>query len=236
MNDKAFSERVLAVIKNNLFDVQKMLFNLEDFVSKRDFEQSQNELGDAQVSIEKLQGVKSQLEKEISNKNFEVIDLLRQNSDLNRDLEQQFEEIEKREEKLTAARTQIEELLESLEEKKRQLAEKTARLSYYAENYLEVEKAYQAYRNLSDELKISLQEIFGTGETPTSFLAHLLQQGHLEMLFEYITDALEAGATDGEVENLLRIFDFAFKAVNGRLGEDATYTVELQQDFKSIDG
>ena len=235
MNDKAFSERVLAVIKNNLFDVQKMLFNLENFVSKRDFDQSQNQLGDAQVSIEKLQGVKSQLEKEISDKNFEVIDLLRQNSDLNSDLERQFEEIEKREEKLKAARTQIEELLDSLEEKKRQLAEKTARLNYYAENYLEVERAYQAYRNLSDEVKVSLQEIFGTGDTPTNFLANLLQQGHLEMLFEYITDALEVGSPDEDVENLLRIFDFAFKAVNGRLGEDATYTVELQAENRSMD-
>ena len=128
MNDKDFSERVLAVIRNNLFDIKKLLFNLDDCVSTKEFEQSQSQLNDANNSIDKLQNVRAKLEKEISNKNFEVIDLLRQNSDLNGDLERQFEEIERREEKLNSARTQIEELLESLEEKKRQLAEKTARL------------------------------------------------------------------------------------------------------------
>ena len=152
MNDKDFSERVLAVIRNNLFDIKKLLFNLDDCVSTKEFEQSQSKLNDANNSIDKLQDVRAKLEKEISNKNFEVIDLLRQNSDLNGDLERQFEEIERREEKLNSARTQIEELLESLEEKKRQLAEKTARLNYFAENYLELEKAYQSYRNLPDDI------------------------------------------------------------------------------------
>lgn len=229
MEDKVFTERVLAVIRNNLFEIKKMFFNMDDCVSKKDLEQSQNQLADAKGSIEKLQNVRSQLEKEISNKNFEVIDLLRQNSDLNSDLERQFEEIERREEKLKSARSQIEELLSSLEEKKRQLVEQSARLNYYAENYLELEKAYQAYKNLSDDLKFSLAEIFGTSDTATSFMANLLKEGHLEMLFEYITDAIEVGAPDDVVENLLRIFDFAFKAVNGVSGGDMT--IEIQADL-----
>ena len=230
MNDKDFSERVLAVIRNNLFDIKKLLFNLDDCVSTKEFEQSQSKLNDANNSIDKLQDVRAKLEKEISNKNFEVIDLLRQNSDLNGDLERQFEEIERREEKLNSARTQIEELLESLEEKKRQLAEKTARLNYFAENYLELEKAYQSYRNLPDDIKFSLREVFGASNTATSFMANLLQQGHLELLFEYITDAIEIGAPDEDVENLLRIFDFAFKAING--GHDGeTFTVEVQAEI-----
>ena len=230
LEDKVFTERVLAVIKSNLFEIKKMFFNMEDCVSKDDFEQSQSQLADAQGSIEKLQTVRSKLEKEISNKNFEVIDLLRQNSDLNSDLERQFEEIEKREEKLKSAKNQIEELLESLEEKKRQLVEKSARLNYYVENYLELEKAYQSYKNLPDELKFSLTEIFGASDTATNFMANLLKEGHLEMLFEYITDALEVGAPDDEVENLLRIFDFAFKAANGVSGGDMT--IEIQADIR----
>ncbi len=232
MNDKDFSERVLAVIRNNLFDIKKLLFNLDDCVSTKEFEQSQSQLNDANNSIDKLQDVRAKLEKEISNKNFEVIDLLRQNSDLNGDLERQFEEIERREEKLNSARTQIEELLESLEEKKRQLAEKTARLNYFAENYLELEKAYQSYRNLPEDIKFSLREVFGASNTATNFMANLLQQGHLEMLFEYITDAIEIGAPDEDVENLLRIFDFAFKAING--GHDGeTFTVEVQAEISN---
>ena len=116
-----------------------------------------------------------------------------------------------------------------MEEKKRQLVEQSARLNYYAENYLELEKAYQSYKNLPDELKISLAEIFGNGDTATNFMASLLKEGHLEMLFEYITDALEVGGSDDEVENLLRIFDFAFKAVNGVSGGDMT--IEIQADL-----
>ena len=231
MEDKDFAERVLRVIKNNLFDIKKLLFNLDDCVSRKDFDKSQNQLDDAHNSVEKLQVVKSKLEKEISDKNFEVIDLLRQNSDLNNDLERQFEEIERREEKLKAARSQIEDLLESLEEKKRMIAEKTARLNYFAENYLELERAYTSYKNLPDEIKFSLSEVFGTATTPTNFMASLLQEGHLEMLFEYITDAIEAGAPDDDVENLLRIFDFAFKAVNGTLGTESNYTLEIQAEI-----
>ena len=230
MDDKIFSERVLDVIKNNLFEIKKLFFNLDDCVSRKDFEQSQHNLADAQGSIEKLQNVRSQLEKEISNKNFEVIDLLRQNSDLNSDLERQFEEIEQREEKLKSARSQIEELLESLEEKKRQLLEKSARLNYFAENYLELEKAFQSYKNLPDEIKFSLSEIFGASENPTNFMANLMKEGHLEMLFEYITDAIELGVPDEDVENLLRIFDFAFKAANGVSNSDLT--IEIQADIR----
>lgn len=230
MEDKIFTERVLEVIKNNLFDIRKLFFNMDDCVSKKDFNQSQTQLSDAQGSIEKLQNVRSQLEKEISNKNFEVIDLLRQNSDLNSDLERQFEEIERREEKLNSARSQIEELLSSLEEKKRQLIEQSARLNYYAENYAELEKAYQSYKNLPDDLKISLSEIFGVSDTATNFMASLLKEGHLEMLFEYITDAIEVGEPDEDVENLLRIFDFAFKAANGVSNSDMT--IEIQADIR----
>ena len=230
MDDKIFSERVLDVIKNNLFEIKKLFFNMDDCVSRKDFEQSQHNLADAQGSIEKLQTVRSKLEKEISNKNFEVIDLLRQNSDLNSDLERQFEEIEQREEKLKSARSQIEELLESLEEKKRQLVEKSARLNYFAENYLELEKAFQSYKNLPDEIKFSLSEIFGASENPTNFMANLMKEGHLEMLFEYITDAIELGVPDEDVENLLRIFDFAFKAANGVSNSDLT--IEIQADIR----
>ena len=230
MEDKVFTERVLDVIKNNLFEIKKLFFNMDDCVSRKDFEQSQHNLADAQGSIEKLQNVRSQLEKEISNKNFEVIDLLRQNSDLNSDLERQFEEIEQREEKLKSARSQIEELLESLEEKKRQLLEKSARLNYFAENYLELEKAFQSYKNLPDEIKFSLSEIFGASENPTNFMANLMKEGHLEMLFEYITDAIELGVPDEDVENLLRIFDFAFKAANGVSNSDLT--IEIQADIR----
>ena len=230
MNDKEFSDRVLAVIKNNLFDLKKLFFNMDDCISKKELDKTQSQLDEANGSIEKLQNVRTQLEKEISNKNFEVIDLLRQNSDLSGDLERQFDEVERREEKLKAARVQIEELLESLEEKKRLLAEKTARLNYFAENYLELEKAYQSYRNLPDELKFTLRDIFGDGGTPTLFMASLLQKGHLEMLFEYITDSIEIGAPDDDVENLLRIFDFAFKAANGSLGEGRI--VEVQAEIR----
>ena len=125
-------------------------------------------------------------------------------------------------------------MLNSLEEKKRMLAEKTARLNYFAENYMELEKAYQSYKNLPDDLKYSLAEIFGDGSTPTNFMASLLQEGHLELLFEYITDSIEAGANDDDVENLLRIFDFAFKAYNGGLGQENNYTLEVQAEFSAF--
>ena len=82
MEDKDFDTRVLEVIKSNLFSLKKLLFNMEDCVSKSDYDEVQQKLVEAQESNSKLQQHKERLENEVDNKSSEIIDLLRQKSDL----------------------------------------------------------------------------------------------------------------------------------------------------------
>ena len=94
------------------------------------------------------------------------------------------------------------------------LEEKNSLLEKYTENYAELERAYNAYKNLSDTTKFALEGIFGAENSPTIFLTGALQQGHLESLFDYIANAINTHADQSEIEILRDIFDFAFNAVN----------------------
>lgn len=222
MDDKDFSARVLSVIKNNLFEIKKLFFNLDDCVPKTDLDNLQENLSAAQSSIKNLQTQKTRLENEVDNKSSEISDLLRQTSDMREKIDSQQEELRRRKEKIS-------QLLDALEEKKSQLAEKTSLLERFTENYSDLERAYNAYKNLSDKTKFALEGIFGVENSPTSFLAGALQDGHLESLFDYIATAINNGADNSEVEILREIFDFAFDAVNGGRQEKIFARLEISE-------
>lgn len=229
MDDKDFSARVLSVITNNLFEIKKLLFNLDDCVPKTNFDNLQKDLSEAQSSIKNLQTQKTRLENEVDNKSSEISDLLRQTSDMRDKIDNQREEIQRREDSLTKAKNKISELLSALEEKKSQLEQQKNKLEHFAENYSEIECAYNAYKNLSDKTKFGLEGIFGATPSPTSFLAGALQDGHLESLFDYIATAINNGADNSEVEVLREIFDFAFDAVNGGRQEKIFARLEISE-------
>ena len=89
MDDKDFSARVLSVLKNNLFEMKKLLFNLDDCVAKADFENLQADFEDlqkkfsaAQSEREQLQDKKINLEHVVACKISEIADLREQNSNM----------------------------------------------------------------------------------------------------------------------------------------------------------
>lgn len=215
MDDKDFSAQVLSVIKNNLFEIKKLFFNLDDCVSKNDFDKLQKNFSDAQNEISNLQGHKTRLENEVDNKSSEILDLLRQKSGMQNKIENLREEVERRENSLSRAKNKISELLNSLEEKKFLLEQQKNQLEHFAENYSEIETAYNSYKNLSDKTKFALEGIFGENPSPTNFLSGALQDGHLESLFDYVATAINNHSEQYEIDILSGLFDFAFDAVNG---------------------
>ena len=212
MEDKDFDTRVLEVIKSNLFSLKKLLFNMEDCVSKSDYDEVQQKLVEAQESNSKLQQHKERLENEVDNKSSEIIDLLRQKSDLITKLDNIKELRESLENKLTKERDENKRLNSILEEKQEQIDNQQIQLDEYSKNYSELEKAYKSYQALSENVKFGLAGVFGEADSPTSFLAGALQENHLESLWDYVATAINSGSPQEELNILVELFEFAFAA------------------------
>ena len=138
---------------------------------------------------------------------------------------------------LHKAQEKISQLGIELSDKNSQLDDKTKQLAEFEEKYFELEQAFTAYKNLSDETKFALEGIFGEGNSPTNFLAGALQEGHLESLFDYVATTLNSGNNPREIETLLKLFDFCFEATNsGR--RDKIYSrldIKAGDDFASAE-
>lgn len=214
MDEKNFAAQVLDAIKSNAFAVKKILFNLDDCIPKLELDAAQENLCQAENQIEWLKKNKTRLENEISNKTSEITDLLRQHTDLKNKVDNQRDELERKQNSLQKAQEKISQLGIELAEKNSQLDEKAKQLAEFAEKYFELEQAFTAYKNLSDETKFALEGIFGEGNSPTNFLAGALQEGHLESLFDYVATTLNSGNNPREIEILLKLFDFCFEATN----------------------
>lgn len=237
MEEKNFAAQVLDAIKSNAFAVKKILFNLDDCVAKSELDAAQEKLRQAEIEIDKLAKIKTRLENEIDNKTSEITDLLRQHRDLKNKVDNQRDELERKQNSLQKAQEKISQLGIELAEKNTQLDEKANQLAEFAEKYFELEQAFTAYKNLSDETKFALEGIFGEGNSPTNFLAGALQEGHLESLFDYVATTLNSGNNPREIEILLKLFDFCFEATNtGR--RDKIYSrldVTAGDDFASAE-
>ena len=230
MEDKDFDTRVLEVIKSNLFSLKKLLFNMEDCVSKSDYDEVQQKLVEAQESNSKLQQHKERLENEVDNKSSEIIDLLRQKSDLITKLDNIKELRESLENKLTKERDENKRLNSMLEEKQEQIDNQQIQLDEYSKNYSELEKAYKSYQALSENVKFGLAGVFGEADSPTSFLAGALQENHLESLWDYVATAINSGSPQEELNILVELFEFAFAAVNAGRREAVYLRLEVQVD------
>jgi len=237
MNEKNFAAQVIDAIKSNAFAVKKILFNLDDCIPKLELDAAQENLCQAENQIEWLKKNKTRLENEIYNKTSEITDLLRQHTDLKNKVDNQRDELERRQISLQKAQEKISQLGIELAEKNSQLDEKSNQLAEFAEKYFELEQAFTAYKNLSDETKFALEGIFGEGNSPTNFLAGALQEGHLESLFDYVATTLNSGNNPSEIEILLKLFNFCFEATNsGR--RDKIYSrldVTAGDDFASAE-
>ena len=206
-NDKDFAAKVLAVIKNNLFEIRKSILNLDDYVAKKNFDKLQQDYDAAQISLEEFKKENSRLESELADKSAKVKNLSKNISSLYERLEDIGKELRQVDKQNLALESSLEEIL-PLFYKQNEI------LQNYVENYSELEKVYNSYKKLSGNTKFGLEGIFGAENSPTSFLAGVLQEGHLESLFDYVATAINNGADAAEIEILRELFEFAFDATN----------------------
>ena len=146
---------------------------------------------------------------------------------LKNEISNQREELERRQNSLQKAQEKLSQLGMELEEK-------NSRLDEFNEKYSDLEQAISSYKNLSDETKFSLEGVFGTEDSPTSFLEGIFQEGHLESLFEFVATTMNNG-TNSETEILRGLCDFGFNAVNSGRREKifARLDVQVGDDFSS---
>lgn len=207
MENKDFTAQVMSVIKNNLLEIRKNILNLDDYVAKKDYDELKTKYDAAHFSLEQFRQQKTQLENEFQAKSKKVAELSQEISTLYEKLESIGKELRYVEKENLALENSMEKILPLVEEQ-------AAMLENYVQNYSELEKVYAAYKKLSGNTKFALEGIFGAENSPTSFLAGVLQEGHLESLFDYVATSINNGAPSNEIEILCGLFEFAFDAAN----------------------
>lgn len=88
-------------------------------------------------------------------------------------------------------------------------------LSRWQSDYGELAEAYRNFSSLSSAHKDAIAGIFGGCDTPFDFLCGSVQKGHLEQLWDYVSDELDdANIDEYETDLLSSLFNFSFAAVN----------------------
>lgn len=223
--DKDFAAQVMSVIKNNLFEIRKNILNLDDYVARKDYEELQEKYNTAQFSLEKFQHQKSQFETALKEKSEKISALTQEISKMYDTLESIGAELRRVEKENLELENSMEKILPLVEEQ-------TAIFENYIKNYSELEKVYESYKKLSGNTKFSLEGIFGAENSPTSFLAGILQEGHLESLFDYVTTAINNGESSNEIKILIGLFEFAFDASNSGRREKIYERLEVSEGEK----
>lgn len=231
MNEEDFTNQVISVIKRNAFVVKKILLNIEDCIPKSDFDEVESKLRQTKLRLERL-------EREDAEKKSRIETLLQQQRKLTDEITAQCTELADKQKALRQAQEKISQLETDLEKKTILLDEKTVRLAEFEENYFELERAFAAYKNLSDGTKFALEGVFGTGNSPINFLGGALQEGHLESLFDYVAINLNNDRNKNhESETLCNLFDFSFNAVNSGRREKifSRLDIRIGDDFSSAE-
>ena len=97
----------------------------------------------------------------------------------------------------------------------KEAAQNKEKLTHWQNGYGELAAAYTNFSNLPPKQREGIAGIFGGCASPLDFLCGAAQKGHLEQLWDYVRDELDAGAMDeADATRLSALFDFSFAAVN----------------------
>lgn len=97
----------------------------------------------------------------------------------------------------------------------KEAAQNKTELTHWQSGYGELAAAYTNFSNLPPKQREGIAGIFGGCASPLDFLCGAAQKGHLEQLWDYVRDELDAGAMDeADATRLSTLFDFSFAAVN----------------------
>lgn len=97
----------------------------------------------------------------------------------------------------------------------KEAAQNKTELTHWQNGYGELAAAYTHFSKLPTKQQAGLAGIFGGCASPIDFFFGAVQKGHLEQLWDYIRDELDAGELDeADAARLSTLFDFSFAAVN----------------------
>ena len=97
----------------------------------------------------------------------------------------------------------------------KEAAQNKEKLTHWQSGYGELAAAYTNFSKLPPKQREGVAGIFGGCASPLDFLCGVAQKGHLEQLWDYVRDDLDAGELDEtDVARLSTLFDFSFAAVN----------------------
>lgn len=102
-----------------------------------------------------------------------------------------------------------------VDKERQRAAQDEAALAQWQRGYGALAAAYETFTALPERQRKGLAGIFGGCTSPLDFLCGAVQKGHLEQLWDYVRDELDAGTMAAEdAAHLSAIFDFSFAAVN----------------------
>ena len=221
MDEKNFVAQLLDALKKNSFAVKKILLNLDDCVSQKEFDALNEELRQAQRLADELQQTKTRLESDLAAAQVKL-------RNLDGEVSEQREELRRREKTLQRLREDNSRLSNDLSETRQEVQKLSRRLADFESNYSELEAAYKSYLQLPDSMQFALAGVFGKKNSPVSFLAGALQEGHLESLFDFAAQAVNQGKSQAELNILRELLDFTFQAVNNGRREEIYRRLDVQ--------
>ena len=116
---------------------------------------------------------------------------------------------------LQRVQQEIETYQTDVKKQMKEAAQNKEKLTHWQNGYGELAAAYTNFSKLPPKQREGVAGIFGGCASPLDFLCGAAQKGHLEQLWDYVRDELDAGAMDeADAARLSALFDFSFAAVN----------------------
>ncbi len=109
---------------------------------------------------------------------------------------------------------------EKLKEANNQKETAEKELKAYKAIYADIDKLYELHQQLPENVRNTLQNLFGKDDSRISIVFNITKSRNIESLWQYICDRIEGNELSEHRDNLIQIFDIAFKLLKV---EDCNY-------------
>ena len=186
--------------EENLHRLREKLFNLEGYRLQSDIDEE----------IAALNREKEQVIEDLKKKHKKAMEEMAEEHQ--REIRETKEEYEER---LRQKNSELADYCSSVERELRKAKENKAELARWQSDYSDLAAAFSNFSALSQKHRDAIAGIFGGCDTPLDFLCGSVQKGHLEQLWDYVSDELDTSDLEEQEADLLSaLFDFSFDAVN----------------------
>lgn len=257
MSDKKIKKKLVNFIEEcieryideHLIDLKRKMLNLDGFKSDKEYKnlqsqysQIRDEKGILQSNIDKLSKEKFNLEQKQKylKENLETVNeekhkLEQKNDGLivdNTKLREEKRQIEKKLNECEKNLNKYNGIIDSMQQEIEEAQKQKSRLEYFSNGYGEIDSMFKTYQQLNEDIRDELQGIFGNADTPVMFFCNALQENHLDNFWDYISNKINSGKIDRNVEkSLCKLFDFCFDMVNNSQQKPLYKRLQVQKGF-----